>query len=273
MRQYLLTHALGRWALRFREKKDLLHCAWFYPEMIGTLANDFLALKLVTRLCQPEAVFVDVGAHIGSVLARVHHHQPSARIIAIEAMPDKAARLVRYFPYAQVHACAVGARDGDVPFYVHPTQTAYSSVLAPVGAEASQTRVIRVPLRRLDDLVPHQQVDVVKIDVEGAELDALRGASGLLAACRPLLLLESALNARQPDHDNPLALHDFLSERDYVLVLPNRLAHDDPGLSRSSFAEGHHYPRHTTNYFAVPRERRRAVRDQTRVILNIRASA
>ena len=64
-------------------------------------------------------------------------------------------------------------------------------------------------------------------------------------------------------------LYDFFNSNNYAILIPNRLAHDDPGLSKEAFLEGHLYPRRTTNYFAIPRERRVEIRDRGRNILNI----
>ena len=252
--------------MSLREKVTLFVCAGFHPEMVGTLTNDFLALRLVERLCPVGGLFVDVGAHIGSVLAQVHHHIAQVRIIAIEADPTKAERLRRFFPYAQVHACAVGAQAGQVVFHIHPNNSACGSVYEQPGVT---TQRITVPLRRLDDLLSGLSPDVVKMDIEGAELDALRAAPRLLTQARPLILLESGLTAHQPDGPSHLALHELLTAQGYALLAPNRLAHDDSGYSRPGWDEAHRYPRTSTNYFAVPAERRAHWRTQARRVLGI----
>ena len=63
------------------------------------------------------------------------------------------------------------------------------------------------------------------------------------------------------------SLCDFFEERNYQILVPNRLAHEGVGLSRSDFLESHLYPRRTTNYFAVPAERRLEFRDRAQAIL------
>ena len=47
--------------------------------------------------------------------------------------------------------------------------------------------IIKVPLRRLDALISSDDVDVIEIDVEGAELGVFRGGDALIKRSRPTL--------------------------------------------------------------------------------------
>ncbi|MBI4937964.1 MAG: FkbM family methyltransferase [Nitrosomonadales bacterium] len=269
MKQYLLNTIMGRAALSLRDKFEILHAALFDSDGVGTLANDQLAMKLVTAICQPGKVFIDVGAHIGSVISQVAHHDPSIRIVAIEAIPEKIAALRRKFPAIELHDCAVGESTGEVSFFINVKQSGYSSLKRPEDANKGIISEIRVPIRRLDTLVTSSDVDVIKIDVEGAELGALRGSENILNNCRPVIMFESG---PQPDDDvdnGKSALFQFLTLNGYAIFVPNRVAHNDAGLSENGFIESHLYPRRTTNYFAIPKERRVEVRDRARSILNI----
>lgn len=269
MKQYLLTKPIGRVALRVRDKVATLRTAWFSPESVGTLANDLLATRLVTSLCKPNATFIDVGAHIGSIVADVRHEVPSSKIIAMEAIPEKIDRLRRAFPFVEVHGCAVGESTGEIAFFIDSRQSGYSSLAKPADGKDRRTIEIKVPLRRLDDIVSASDVDVIKIDVEGAELGVLRGGDKLLARCRPVLMFESGPEPHDDLGYTPETLFDFLASRDYGVVVPNRVAHTGPGLTRDAFTESHCYPRRTTNYFAIPNERRIEIRMKARAILRL----
>jgi FkbM family methyltransferase len=212
---------------------------------------------------------VDVGAHIGSIVSAVMHNHAAARIVAIEAMPHKVERLRRKFPSVEFHGCAVGESSGEAAFFVNTRYSGYSSLGRPENHADKSIIEIRVPVRRLDELVTSADVDAVKIDVEGAELGVLRGAVGLLKKCRPIVMFESG-----PQEDDGLgytkeALYEFLGANGYSVLVPNRVAHDDDGLTSSGFVESHRYPRRTTNYFAIPGERRVEFRDRARNILKI----
>lgn len=256
-KQMILGTPLGRVAQLARDSTALIHALISRPESVGTELNDRLATFLVTRL--PCSRFVDVGAHIGSVVASVQHHS-RAEVIAVEAMPDKAAALRRKFPDVVVHGCAVGEKTGEVSFFVMPELTGTSSLVRNQGSIE-----ITVPLRRLDELV-REPVDMLKIDVEGAELGVLRGAEHLIASSRPVIMFESGPGEQMYSQS---ALWEWLSERRYEIFTPDRMAHTGPALSCEGFSESHFYPRRTTNYFAVPEERRTQVRTIARQVLRI----
>lgn len=268
VKQILLGTWAGELALAARHRLELVRAAVWHPERAGTVANDYLAERLVTSLCQPNACFLDVGAHIGSVIASVLRNQPSCSVIAIEAVPEKAKALESKFPQATIHSCAVGSEEGEAVFYVDTRRPGFSSLM-PHDAENESLQKIHVEIQTLDNLVPSDaDVDVMKMDIEGAELQALRGAHDLLTRSRPLILFESGPG--RGSQDDKRALYKLLQEHHYIIVTPNRLAHNGDGLTENGFLESHHYPRRTTNYFAVHQDRRIEVRDRARNILRIK---
>jgi FkbM family methyltransferase len=268
-KQWVLGSFFGRLLISGRDTLELVRAALRSPETVGTLANDHLATLLVTRLCQPGKTFLDVGAHIGSIIAAVAQRDASIKIVAIEAIPEKAARLRRKFPLVTVHACAVGDHEGEVSFFINPRQSGYSSLGQPRTSDQNGIQQVRVPMRRLDDLVPQGGIDVIKIDVEGAELGVLRGSPKLLAASRPVIMFESGPGDAEGLGFTKPAMWQFFADQRYTLHVPNRVAHSDDGLSLEGFADSHTHPRRTTNYIAIPIERRLEIRDRARALLGI----
>jgi FkbM family methyltransferase len=269
VKQSLLGNPLGRAALYFRDKLDLLRSSHFSVESVGTIANDQLATTLITQICGSYKTFIDVGAHIGSVIAQVKHTDPTVKIVAIEAIPEKVENLRSRFPYVELHGCAVGETDGEISFFVDTRQSGYSSLARPDGVEEKSKIEIKVPIAKLDSLVNAADVDAIKVDVEGAELGVLRGATRMLQACRPIIMFESGPTGNNGLGYTKEAMLNFLNEINFCVVVPNRLAHDDDGLSVAGFVESHLYPRRTTNYFAVPTERRAEFRQRARSILKL----
>lgn len=81
--------------------------------------------------------------------------------------------------HVQLHACALGEADGSIAIHTTPGSSGDSWV----KGEGD------IPLRRLDDLAL-QDVDFIKLDCEGGELPALRGAEETLKRCRPCVIVE-----------------------------------------------------------------------------------
>lgn len=269
VKQMLVGTRLGRYAEASRDLVSLGRALFADLESLGTIANDQLATHLITRLCRPQRTFVDVGAHIGSVLGAAVRLDASIKVIGIEAIPQKVNALRRRFPSVTFHECAAGEEDGQATFFIDMKHSGYSSLGRRPNAAGSRIQEIRVAVKRLDELVVATDVDLVKIDVEGAELGVLRGGTNLVSACRPTIMFESA---PQVPNSLPYSKEDlwrWFVDRDYEILVPNRVAHEGPGLSQSSFLESHLYPRRTTNYFGVPVERRSEIRDRARALLDI----
>jgi FkbM family methyltransferase len=156
--------------------------------------------QIIMRLVQPGWMCVDVGAHVGYftlLLAKlVGEH---GRVIAFEAHPTN-ARLCRsnvgingYEGRVQVENMAVS--DGTYHWVkLFPGRGHSSAEWNIVGHDVegnpSQPE-LEVPATSLDTYFPPgSHVDFVKMDIEGAEAQALRGMRRILQECRPLVLVE-----------------------------------------------------------------------------------
>lgn len=252
-----------------RSNLELMWTVFTKPEDAGMVINDQLASLLVAKLCQPQKTFVDVGAHIGSVISSVYNHDRSISVIAVEASPDKSEKLLRKFPKIELHQCAVGDRDGEVTFFVNTDQSGYNTLGKPENFDADKYIEITVPIRRLDDLVLSENIDVIKIDVEGAELGVIRGGEQVISKNRPVIMFESGPQKEDCLGFSKEAMWSWFNERNFEILIPIRVAHTGTGLTKEGFVESHFYPRRTTNYFAVPVERRNEIRERTRRILNL----
>ena len=159
----------------------------------------------------------------------------------------------------------------EVSFYVdyRPNRSGYSSLGRLDDTFEGPTAEIKVPLRRLDDLVTYNDIDAIKIDVEGAELGVLRGSPNILSRSRPTIMFESGPQINDGLGYTKEDLYQFLKSHEYSVLIPNRVAHKDSGLSQDSFIDSHKYPQRTINYFAIPKERRSEIRDKARKNLNL----
>ncbi|OHV44387.1 methyltransferase [Pseudofrankia sp. BMG5.36] len=134
----------------------------------------------------------DVGANIGVyTLWAAGLVGLSGQVHAFEPVPDTMAVLrsmVRRneLPQVRLESCAVGATAGETGMRTYRDA---SGLAHPVADAGTADHIAR--LTTLDAYVErHRPPDLVKIDVEGFEIDVLRGAASLLAARSPALLLE-----------------------------------------------------------------------------------
>lgn len=167
--------------------------------------------RLTTVPLPPRPVVVDGGANKGRVTQRLLAALPGCRVEAFEPLPRLARKLAKRFrddPRVTVHAQALGEAAATLPLTVLSRPT-LSSLRTPTGIRdkyADQTLLVTetvdVAVVRLDAAV--SRVDVLKLDVQGYELPALRGAAGLLSevtavvaevARRPLYAGQEPLSA------------------------------------------------------------------------------
>lgn len=269
IKQKILNTFAGDFLLNLRNIFDLLKIYSKEKGALGTLINDHLGAFIVCKLCLNNKTFIDVGAHIGSIISQVHRNNKSIKIIGIEAIYDKAIMLEKKFPFIEVHHCAASDSDGKISFFINQNKTGYSSLIEPIR-NLNQYKNISIPQRRLDDLVHVNDIDVIKIDVEGAELGVLHGSFNIINRCRPTIFFESAPDADGKAGSKKIAIWQYFQKMNYAIIIPNRVAHEDDGMSLDGFLESHQYPRRTTNYFAIAVERRAEIKDRARSILKLK---
>jgi FkbM family methyltransferase len=147
-------------------------------------------LGAVLHHLRPSGVFVDVGANVGALALPVAACRPGARIICIEADPQIVSLLKRNVAengrsnIRTVHCLAGPIDDPQVSFYRAPVAKFGMGSIGPqFGAEP-----VTLTQRPLDDVLDElsiDDVDVMKLDIEGAEFGALQGLSRRLRSPRP----------------------------------------------------------------------------------------
>jgi FkbM family methyltransferase len=199
---------------------------------------------------------IDVGAHRGSFLRQFLEFAPQGRHRAFEPIPTLAAQLRREFGTVEVHECALSDHDGQATFQYVPELPAWSGLRPQPYPRSTRPQPTTVAVRRLDGLIPEDlAITFVKIDVEGAELEVLRGAEAVLLRCRPVVLFECAKIHHAHYATTPQDVHEVLARCALGVFLMDQTG----PLSTAEFAgiyEASHrsgYDRSAwTNFLAIP---------------------
>lgn len=161
-------------------------------DLVKNEIYDRQASEVIERVLAPDSNCIDVGCHQGQFLREFLRHAPAGRHFAFEPIPYLAERLQKSFPGVEVFPCALSDSSSQASFYVIPDAPALSGLNARGFVAPDKVRQeITVQVQRLDDLIPADlKIDLVKIDVEGAEGPVIQGALETIRRSRPYLILE-----------------------------------------------------------------------------------
>lgn len=156
--------------------------------------------RFVADFLRHDMVMADVGANIGEITLTAAKRTPRGRVLAFEPSPQLFEQLSRNVALNQFRSVSLfnfGLFDsvGTLPLYLrsdnpYGTHNEGVSSLFPCGQSRQK---VSVPLRQFDDVVVEcrlARLDLMKIDVEGAELMVLRGSENALRKFRPVLIVE-----------------------------------------------------------------------------------
>jgi FkbM family methyltransferase len=198
-------------------------------------------LDLVARLLSPGDLFVDGGANVGLfTLVAAGRVGPSGRVVAFEPGRAVRAQLIENvslngFAQVDVMPFALSSAPGEAAFQEFDLGGAGMNHLAPTAGESG--RVQTVALVTLDATIlasERRRLALIKLDLEGAEHAALRGAGALLADARPDLLLEVEAAHLARMGSSPAAIAETLRGYGYQFY---RLTEDHGGLRLSAIAD------------------------------------
>jgi FkbM family methyltransferase len=156
---------------------------------------------LYCAILRPGAITVDGGANIGiHALQMAAAVSPGGLVIAIEPVPELVQRLDQRrrehgMPEGLIRLVQYGlsSAPGEADFYqvLHPVEHEFSGLRNRHFIKDHQVQKIRVSLTTLDAVCADlPRLDFVKLDLEGAEMDALRGGRRTLERFRPIVSLE-----------------------------------------------------------------------------------
>jgi FkbM family methyltransferase len=204
-----------------------------------------MLLRAVQRSLSYSSNCVDIGAHLGSMLSCFLRAAPRGHHIAFEPTPHKARWLRHKFPEVDVRELALSNKTGDAAFFIYSGFSANPHSRSGNNSlrGTPDARKVIVNCARLDDVLPAEyQVHFIKLDIEGGELDVLRGAALTLERHRPTLMFHSSQSGLAPFGITTLDIFEFLTKRGYGIFLINDYLDNGKALTFEHFDEAHRYP-------------------------------
>lgn len=179
----------------------------YYKSRFFKKLNNLTPHNLLQRKVEPEflwiqdvldkdAVFMDVGANVGAYIYVLEKHLKPENIYAFEPNPQLFRRLNRLFPKVNLNAVALSdistVAEFKIPVIngekVHTRGTLQTSIKE---KNEEKTIIQKVQVKPLDDLnLSLKKLDFIKIDVEGNEMQTLRGARKTIQKFQPILMVE-----------------------------------------------------------------------------------
>jgi FkbM family methyltransferase len=218
--------------------------------------HDLGDLRYLWRILKPGMVFLDIGAHHGlySVVASKRLGEDGT-VVAFEPSAPEFRRLRLHLRLNKMHSVraepiALGAMTSKRKFFQVISGDNTRGGLRP-PASSDRVSETSVETARLDDYVEGSRlgrVDVVKLDVEGGELEVLQGASSVIAKFRPTFICEVLDATTQTWGYNAREIVLTFQRFDFKLFE----AQPDGSIVPHEIKD--HYP-DVRNYVAVPRER------------------
>ena len=211
-----------------------------------------------TQLPLTGATVIDIGAHTG------RHAVPLANLVgdagvvhAFEPIPVIRGQLAQNLESAGVnnvivYPFALASKPEAVQFHYIPNMPQESGIKARhvYNGPTDPPQLLSLYAHTLDDVLPNVEVAFIKIDIEGGELDMLKGAGKTLTVSRPIVSFECGAASFLGYHDRPQDLFSLFHNRGYAIfsIVGDQIA-DEHAFREAGYAQN------VWDYIAFPLEK------------------
>lgn len=209
-------------------------------DLTKNLEYDRLTSVILKRVLQPHSNCVDVGCHKGEILTEMLQLAPHGKHHAFEPIPQFYNQLKADFPNVAIYPYALAASAGKSDFKFVKNAPAYSGIKErDYAVKNPKIQTLTVDLRRMDEvLTQNTKIDLIKIDVEGAEYGVLQGAEKIIAQNKPIIIFEFGKGASDKYGTEPHMIFELLNGRhDLKINTLKNFVKDQPALKLEAFEQ------------------------------------
>lgn len=178
---------------------------------------DALLEKILERKLVNSSNCVDVGSHKGEILDLFIKYAPNGKHIGFEPIPHLANSLKKNYKNSVIiKDCGLSNKCGQKDFTHVKNAEAFSGFRErdyqnrQVDLETITVEICTLDQTLLEEKI--EPVDLIKIDVEGAELEVLEGALKTVKSQKPLVIFEHGKGAAEFYSTSPSEIFDYFSK-------------------------------------------------------------
>ena len=200
---------------------------------------DALIKKIMRIVLEEDSSFIDVGCHRGYFLIEANKFAPSGSHIGFEPIPDIYNNVITTLGGVNdIRQLGISDERGETTFNYVKSNPLYSGIKkrSYPGKESIEELIIKV------DTLDHQlfqspRVDLIKIDVEGAELNVLKGGINTITKFNPVIVFEYELGASDVYGVTPAEIWSFFDKVKYSIYTLKNFINNPLPLSFARFTE------------------------------------
>lgn len=222
-------------------------------DVTKNIQYDRLTEEIIKKIVQKDSTCIDVGAHKGEILDLILEQAPDQKHFGFEPIPGLFNALKsKYGEQCNILPYALSDSERSSTFQVVKNAPAYSGIKQrEYAVKNPEIEEIEVELKKLDKLIPKDtKIDLIKIDVEGAEFMVLKGAKTLINTHKPHIIFECGLGASDFYNTNAEELYDFINITvDLKLSTLKAFLNKENSLTKADFLA--HYKTGSEYYFVA----------------------
>ena len=194
---------------------------------------------IIERVLSEDSNCIDVGASVGMILNTVLRVAPKGTHYAFEPIPTLYKDLVESFPAACVLPIALSDKSGVTTFHYVVSRPAYSGIRQRrYPSDNEVVKQIEVRQDTLDNVIGGElPIHFIKIDVEGAEIQVLKGAANTIRNHKPTIVFEHELGAIEQYGTSTYEIYELLSSYGLHVSSTKDWLRGKKPLSRKDFVD------------------------------------
>ncbi len=212
--------------------------------------------KIISKYCIDNSITVDVGCHKGEILDIFLKNAPNGIHYGFEPIPDLFTALKQKYndcTRCVISDLALSDTKGVSTFNYVTTNPAYSGLKKREYDIHEKETIISVNTDLLDNFpfMDNRLPDLIKIDVEGGELQVLRGSINLIKDSKPIIIFEHGLGASEYYGTTPNEVFDLLNDSGLLVSTMHRFLRKKTPFNKTDFCY-QYYSRKNYYFVAYP---------------------